>query len=151
MQKSTSTTSSFITSRSSRKLWRGPCSRWSSYFQVMRTLPASEFGLCNRLCKRAVRGQRHKLEANTPKLNSPKEINGGGGGIRTHETLSGLTVFKTAGFNRSPTPPKLSGLIIVACTPLSRQHYSQFSRPKNILWRFLRLSFLTVHAKSRTP
>ena len=31
---------------------------------------------------------------------------GGGGGIRTHETLSGLTVFKTAGFNRSPTPPK---------------------------------------------
>ena len=30
---------------------------------------------------------------------------GGGGGIRTHETLSGLTVFKTAGFNRSPTPP----------------------------------------------
>src|SRR5208282_4255584 len=32
---------------------------------------------------------------------------GGGGGIRTPETLSGLTVFKTAGFNRSPTPPSL--------------------------------------------
>jgi hypothetical protein len=32
---------------------------------------------------------------------------GGGGGIRTPETLSGLTVFKTAGFNRSPTPPFL--------------------------------------------
>ena len=30
---------------------------------------------------------------------------GGGGGIRTHETLSGLTVFKTAGVNRFPTPP----------------------------------------------
>ncbi len=30
---------------------------------------------------------------------------GGGGGIRTHETLSGLTVFKTAAFNRSATPP----------------------------------------------
>ena len=30
---------------------------------------------------------------------------GGGGGIRTPETLTGLTVFKTAGFNRSPTPP----------------------------------------------
>ena len=29
--------------------------------------------------------------------------NGGGGGIRTHETLSGLTVFKTAGVNRFPT------------------------------------------------
>jgi hypothetical protein len=32
---------------------------------------------------------------------------GGGGGIRTPETLSSLTVFKTAGFNRSPTPPCL--------------------------------------------
>src|ERR1019366_3557129 len=32
-------------------------------------------------------------------------LRGGGGGIRTPETLSGLTVFKTAGFNHSPTPP----------------------------------------------
>src|SRR6267154_2761364 len=31
----------------------------------------------------------------------------GGGGIRTPETLSSLTVFKTAGFNRSPTPPSV--------------------------------------------
>jgi hypothetical protein len=35
-------------------------------------------------------------------------LSGGGGGIRTHETLSGLTVFKTAGVNRFPTPPNLS-------------------------------------------
>src|SRR5271155_1044131 len=34
-----------------------------------------------------------------------KNLAGGGGGIRTHETLSGLTVFKTAGVNRFPTPP----------------------------------------------
>jgi hypothetical protein len=34
-----------------------------------------------------------------------RRLTGGGGGIRTPETLSGLTVFKTAGFNRSPTPP----------------------------------------------
>jgi hypothetical protein len=33
---------------------------------------------------------------------------GGGGGIRTPGTLSGPTVFKTAGFNRSPTPPSSS-------------------------------------------
>jgi hypothetical protein len=33
------------------------------------------------------------------------DLYGGGGGIRTPETLSGLTVFKTAGFNHSPTPP----------------------------------------------
>jgi len=35
-------------------------------------------------------------------------FDGGGGGIRTHETLSGLTVFKTAAFNRSATPPFLT-------------------------------------------
>jgi hypothetical protein len=32
---------------------------------------------------------------------------GGGGGIRTHEGLSSLPVFKTGAFNRSATPPKL--------------------------------------------
>ena len=40
---------------------------------------------------------------------------GGGGGIRTHETLSGLTVFKTAAFNRSATPPELVCSNIVTC------------------------------------
>jgi len=30
---------------------------------------------------------------------------GGGRGIRTPGTLSGTTVFKTAGINRSPIPP----------------------------------------------
>ena len=35
----------------------------------------------------------------------PLTESGGGGGIRTPGTLSGPTVFKTAGFNRSPTPP----------------------------------------------
>ena len=34
-------------------------------------------------------------------------MSGGGRGIRTPEPLSGLTVFKTAGFNRSPIPPHL--------------------------------------------
>src|ERR1700730_10494971 len=32
---------------------------------------------------------------------------GGGGGIRTHEGLSSLPVFKTGAFNRSATPPTL--------------------------------------------
>ncbi len=39
---------------------------------------------------------------------------GGGGGIRTPVTLSGQTVFKTAGFNRSPTPP----FLIITCNGL---------------------------------
>src|SRR5271163_1614475 len=36
-----------------------------------------------------------------------RRLAGGGGGIRTPGALSGPTVFKTAGFNRSPTPPFL--------------------------------------------
>ena len=40
-----------------------------------------------------------------PNTSLYSKIDGGGGGIRTPETLSGLTVFKTAGFNHSPTPP----------------------------------------------
>jgi hypothetical protein len=48
----------------------------------------------------------NKLESSlTPRVLG---FTGGGGGIRTPETLSSLTVFKTAGFNRSPTPPFLS-------------------------------------------
>src|ERR1019366_388132 len=43
-------------------------------------------------------------------------LRGGGGGIRTPETLSGLTVFKTAGFNHSPTPPLLSLTGIGQCS-----------------------------------
>ncbi len=31
---------------------------------------------------------------------------GGGGGIRTHETVARLPVFKTGAFNHSATPPK---------------------------------------------
>ena len=40
---------------------------------------------------------------------------GGGGGIRTHETLTGLTVFKTVAIDHSATPPGLSGLDILSC------------------------------------
>src|ERR1700739_4296816 len=34
------------------------------------------------------------------------KVCGGGRGIRTPGTLSGTTVFKTAGINRSPIPPR---------------------------------------------
>ena len=34
-------------------------------------------------------------------------LRGGGGGIRTHEGLASLPVFKTGAFNRSATPPAL--------------------------------------------
>src|SRR5690348_4523527 len=48
-------------------------------------------------------GNAYSMRRDTPK--SRKLKFGGGGGIRTHEALSSLAVFKTAGFNRSPTPP----------------------------------------------
>ena len=32
-------------------------------------------------------------------------LDGGGGGIRTHGTVAGTTVFKTVSFNHSDTPP----------------------------------------------
>ena len=35
---------------------------------------------------------------------------GGGGGIRTHETVSRLPVFKTGAFDRSATPPSRTGI-----------------------------------------
>jgi hypothetical protein len=36
---------------------------------------------------------------------------GGGGGIRTHERLAPLPIFKTGAFNRSATPPKSLNLL----------------------------------------
>ncbi len=36
-----------------------------------------------------------------------QRLDGGGGGIRTHETVSRLPVFKTGAFNHSATPPAL--------------------------------------------
>src|SRR5262249_43342249 len=41
------------------------------------------------------------------KLKPPMK-NGGEGGIRTPDTLSGIAVFKTACFNRSHTSPRVS-------------------------------------------
>jgi hypothetical protein len=41
-----------------------------------------------------------------PCLRAGPQGDGGGGGIRTPETLSSLTVFKTAAFNHSATPPQ---------------------------------------------
>jgi hypothetical protein len=69
--------------------------------------------------------------------NKMQEIinNGGGGGIRTPETLSSLTVFKTAGFNRSPTPP----LPIITCNRihtlilcLPAQSFAEIQRTSSI-------------------
>ena len=45
--------------------------------------------------------------------------NGGEGGIRTHERVAPLLVFKTSAFNRSAT------------SPLNKQHYYLLSKQSN--------------------
>ena len=49
-----------------------------------------------------------------------RNLNGGGRGIRTPGTLAGTTVFKTAGFNRSPIPPDNS-IVRRMCDPAHRR------------------------------
>lgn len=50
------------------------------------------------MCRRAGRGS--DTRRSTPR------VPGGGGGIRTHETVTRLPVFKTGAFNHSATPPR---------------------------------------------
>ena len=53
------------------------------------------------------------------------ERNGGRGGIRTHETLSRLLVFKTSAFNHSATRPRIlavPGLRLSNCLCGARPH-----------------------------
>ena len=59
------------------------------------------------LTKLLIKTQRLCLEGSHPtQQKSPfRDLNGGGGGIRTHGTLARTTVFKTAPINRSGTPP----------------------------------------------
>ena len=40
-------------------------------------------------------------------------MDGGGRGIRTPGTLSGTTVFKTAGINHSPIPPRWGATVAI--------------------------------------
>ena len=59
----------------------------------------------------------------------------GGGGIRTPETLSRLTVFKTVAFSRSATPPGqyylncLSRYLNLDERPAARQHTRRSYHP----------------------
>ena len=53
-----------------------------------------------------MRGWRPLLTINPFNQNDLQGMSGGGTGIRTQETLSRLTVFKTAAFNHSAIPPR---------------------------------------------
>ena len=52
--------------------------------------------------KKVTRFQKIKFQKSLETLNYN---DGGGGGIRTHERVAPLSVFKTDAFNRSATPP----------------------------------------------
>ena len=55
-----------------------------------------------------------------------KQIAGGEGGIRTHGTRKGSTVFETARFNHSRTSPDLNHLISLDLRPLSLRRFYHF-------------------------
>ena len=54
------------------------------------------------------------LEKQAAKPNKISKIAGGGRGIRTPDTLSGIAVFKTACFNRSHIPPRLISRLLTS-------------------------------------
>jgi hypothetical protein len=60
----------------------------------------------------SVAQKRHAYVEHGKKLNEIKYLDGGGGGIRTHERRQPLPVFKTGAFNRSATPPPVADLIL---------------------------------------
>ncbi len=51
------------------------------------------------------RGPNETFKAFREKCHNMRTVSGGGGGIRTHGTLARTTVFETAPFNHSGTPP----------------------------------------------
>jgi hypothetical protein len=72
---------------------------------------------------------------------------GGGGGIRTHETLSGLTVFKTAGVNRFPTPP----FFFTTCYILTYAAFADNPCPAANAVMFADVGALAVGPRASTP
>src|SRR5579863_170444 len=84
------------------------------------------------------RGPASKFLGDKWELADSRRPAGGGGGIRTHETLSGLTVFKTAGVNRFPTPP-----FSIARSILAYAAFDDNQRPATIA------AILNPHARHR--
>jgi hypothetical protein len=70
---------------------------------------------------RVCQGRVSKKEGAFLKLRRPDETffekQSGGGGIRTHERLATPTVFETAPFNHSGTPPGSASEILARLNP----------------------------------
>jgi hypothetical protein len=69
--------------------------------------PASAARLCSIPAATAFRTLHGRNPSEISAMPESTHIgSGGGGGIRTHETVARLPVFKTGAFNRSATPPE---------------------------------------------
>src|SRR5262249_32138136 len=91
------------------RLYRRPALIESVFSSVKRKLSARAPG--HRLPMQIRQNLLLRLSFNLYVPGPDLGFSGGGGGIRTPETLSSLTVFKTAGFNRSPTPLALYSML----------------------------------------
>src|SRR3954453_16033008 len=76
-------------------------------------------------------GANFSLESGLAQTSLSPLFSGGEGGIRTHGTRKGSTVFETARFNRSRTSPcLLRAFAIVAALVFPPHSELPFSRPK---------------------
>jgi hypothetical protein len=85
---------------------------WSPYGEMAKGWRSIVFNFTMRIATRAFPSKLDLIVARyplprgwKPRGKSDVKASGGGRGIRTPEPFSGLTVFKTAGFNHSPIPP----------------------------------------------
>jgi hypothetical protein len=63
---------------------------------------------------------QEKTNRNNNNISYLSISHGGWGGIRTHEELTPLPVFKTGAFNRSATHPQRTGVTYTVALPLAR-------------------------------
>jgi hypothetical protein len=80
-----------------RSAWDGLNHEGNRWFALAACCPASQIA--------ALSAGKALFRAHALRRIKAKRLAGGGGGIRTPETLAGLTVFKTGAFNHSATPP----------------------------------------------
>ena len=71
---------------------------------------------------------------------------GGGGGIRTHDTLAGITVFKTVAISLSATPPEVINFIIKAgeLDVSSANDYGRYENRHPVRFQVIHFAVMTL-------
>jgi hypothetical protein len=78
----------------------------SMYFALRAAWKAVQNNLPGRFVEPTGVGSRSQLRCQNKKPHKGALYFGGGGGIRTHEALASLPVFKTGAIDHSATPPR---------------------------------------------